>query len=63
MVDKIQKAIDSRNYSCGIFIDLGNAFDIVDHHILFENWNTTVSGALHTNGFLSTSLIGVNFSL
>ena len=26
MVDKIQKAIDSKNYSCGIFIDLCKAF-------------------------------------
>ena len=36
MVDKIQKAIDSRNYSCGIFIDSCKAFDTVDHHILLD---------------------------
>ena len=36
MVDKIQKAIDSKNYSCGIFIALCKAFDTVDHHILLD---------------------------
>ena len=36
MVDKIQKANDSKNYSCAIFIDLCKAFDIVDHHILLD---------------------------
>ena len=36
MVDKIQKAADNKNYSCGVFIDLCKAFDTVDHHILLD---------------------------
>ena len=62
MVDKIQKAIDSKNYSCGIFIDLCKAFDTGDRHILqyLTNWNTMASGALHMNGFPPIYLIGVN---
>jgi len=34
MIDKIQKAIDSKSYSWGIFTDLCKAFDTVDHHVL-----------------------------
>ena len=29
IVDKIQKTIEERNYSCGIFLDLIKAFDTV----------------------------------
>ena len=29
IVDKIQKAIEERNYSCGIFLDFSKAFDTV----------------------------------
>ena len=36
MVDKTQKAIDNKNYSCGVFIALCKAFDTVDHHILLD---------------------------
>ena len=36
MIDKIQKAIDSKNYLCGVFINLCKAFDTVDHHILLD---------------------------
>ena len=34
MIDKIQKAIDNKNYSGGMIIDLCKAFDTVDHHVL-----------------------------
>ena len=34
IVDKIQKAIEERNYSCGIFLDFSKAFDTVNHKIL-----------------------------
>ena len=36
MVVKIQKAIDSGNYSCGNFIDLCKAFNTVDYLILLD---------------------------
>ena len=31
-----QKAIDDRNYSCGIFLDFSKAFDIINHNILIR---------------------------
>lgn len=40
ITDKIQKAIEKQEYSCGIFLDLSKAFDTVNHCILIENFNT-----------------------
>ena len=34
IVDKIQRAMEEGNYSCGIFIYLSKAFDTVNHNIL-----------------------------
>jgi len=34
IVDKIQKAIEERNYSCGTFLDFSKAFDTVNNKIL-----------------------------
>ena len=34
IIDKIQTAIDARDYICGIFLDLSKAFDTVHHSIL-----------------------------
>ncbi len=36
ITDKIQGAIDERDYSCGIFLDLSKAFDTVNHAILLK---------------------------
>ena len=34
ITDEIQRAIESKLYSCGIFLNLSKAFDTVDHNIL-----------------------------
>ena len=34
IIDKVQKAIEDREYSCGIFLDFSKAFDTVNHKIL-----------------------------
>ena len=36
IADKLQKAIDKGNYTCGIFLDLSKAFDTVNHSILLK---------------------------
>ena len=36
ITDKIQKAIERKLYSCGIFLDLSKAFDTVNHDILLK---------------------------
>ena len=36
IIDKIQKAIDDRSYSCSIFLDFTKAFDTVNHQILIN---------------------------
>ena len=35
-VDKINSAIENKQFSKGIFLDLSNAFDTVNHHILLN---------------------------
>ena len=45
IIDNIQRAVEERKYSCGIFLDFSKAFDTVDHQILIlkktrEIWNT-----------------------
>ena len=34
ITDKIQRAIDDKEYSCGIFLDFSKAFDTINHDIL-----------------------------
>lgn len=37
IVDKIQRAIDDKESSCGIFLDFSKAFDTINHDILLTN--------------------------
>ena len=37
ITDKIQRAIEAKLYSCGIFLDLSKALDTVNHSILLAN--------------------------
>ena len=36
ILESIQKQLDARNYTAGVFVDLKMVFDIVDHNILQE---------------------------
>ena len=39
LLESIQKALDDRQFTCSIFIDLEKAFDTVSHDILLEKLN------------------------
>ena len=43
IIDRIQKAIDNRSFSCGIFLDFSKAFDTVNHEILINKLENTLS--------------------
>ena len=36
IIDQVQKAIEDRDHSCGIFLDFSKAFDTVNHILLSE---------------------------
>ena len=36
IIDKIQSAVESSLFSCGIFLDLSKAFDTVNHSVLLD---------------------------
>ena len=53
ITDKIQKAIENKKYSCGIFLDLTKAFDTVNHEILLKKLNCYGIRGLVNNWFES----------
>jgi len=49
-IGMIQKALDKRVHTFGIFIDLTKAYDVLNHKLLLKNYFITVQGAPLTYG-------------
>ena len=57
IINQIENNMDSKMYSCGIFIDLKKAFDTVDHLILLQKLDHYgVRGV--TNNWFASYLLG-----
>ena len=57
IINQIENNMDNKMYSCGIFIDLKKAFDIVDHLILLQKLDHHgVRGV--TNNWFASYLLG-----
>lgn len=39
LAEKIEKAIDNKLFVCGVFVEVQNTFDTVDHNILVYHWS------------------------
>ena len=53
VVDSLQRNMDNKLFSCGIFIDLKKAFDTVDHSILLNKLNHYGVRGIVNDWFLS----------
>jgi hypothetical protein len=53
IIDKIQTAIDGRDFSCGIFLDFSKAFDTVNHEILIRKLEYYGVRGIALNWFIS----------
>ena len=53
IIDRIQRAINNRNYSCGIFLDFSKAFDTINHNILIKKLEYYGVRGVANNWFVS----------
>ena len=60
LINRISSAIDQRETTVGVFLDLSKAFDTLDHPIYLPSWSTMVSVVWLCSGLKATFLVAGN---
>ena len=62
IIDEISESVDNKHFSIGLFLDLSNAFDTINHRIRLNKFNIYGVWSVALEWFLSHLTNGIKFA-